>query len=246
MKHINLILTLTLVLFIWSCSKKEEQTPNTQYVSANDFLSANKYTTLIVEVNYMQGFKPTQGALNSLVTLLSERLNKPQGIKLVTNVIVAHGKAVYSVNDIQNLESIYRKHYPIGNILTAHILFLDGGSTSDNGNSKILGIAYNKTSMAIFEKNVNEFSGGVTQPSREVLETTVVNHEFGHTLGLVNNGTLMQTNHQDGNHGHHCDNQNCLMYYTAETSDIVGNLIGGNVPQLDQNCIDDLKSNGGK
>jgi predicted Zn-dependent protease len=246
MKYINLIVVFILLFFVMGCSKKEEQTISTQYISSNDFLSANKYKTLIVEVNYMQGFKPTQGALDRLTALLSERLNKPEGIRIITNAVVAHGKTVYSSSDIQNLESIYRKHYPVGNILTAHILFLDGGYTEDNGSSKVLGIAYNSTSMAIFEKSINEFSGGITQPSKEVLEATVINHEFGHTLGLVNNGTLMQSNHQDLNHGHHCDNQNCLMYYTAETSDIIGNLIGGNIPEFDQNCLNDLQSNGGK
>jgi hypothetical protein len=36
------------------------------------------------------------------------------------------------------------------------------------------------------------------------------------------------------------------MYYAAETTDILGFLISGPVPDLDANCLADLKANGGK
>ena len=43
-----------------------------------------------------------------------------------------------------------------------------------------------------------------------------------------------------------CNNTNCLMYYTSETSDILGFLITGNIPSFDGNCRADLTANGGK
>lgn len=64
--------------------------------------------------------------------------------------------------------------------------------------------------------------------------------------GLVNKGTALTSLHQDGVHGKHCSNSGCLMYYEAETSDIINNLLGDPIPSLDQNCINDLKANGGK
>ncbi|NNC69731.1 MAG: membrane metalloprotease, partial [Flavobacteriaceae bacterium] len=66
-------------------------------------------------------------------------------------------------------------------------------------------------------------------------------------LGLVNVGSPMQTHHQDTAHGKHCIEEECLMYYTAETGEgLVNMLSGGSVPSLDTQCKADLQANGGK
>ncbi len=86
-----------------------------------------------------------------------------------------------------------------------------------------------------------------SEPSRAVLETTVLNHELGHILGLTNLGAPLQSPHEDSEHPKHCDVQSCLMYFAAETgAGIMGMVIGGSVPQLDPQCIADLQANGGK
>jgi hypothetical protein len=36
------------------------------------------------------------------------------------------------------------------------------------------------------------------------------------------------------------------MYYAAESTDITAFLIGGNIPEFDEKCINDMKNNGGK
>ena len=100
--------------------------------------------------------------------------------------------------------------------------------------------------MVLFGKKIHDNSGGLGQASRTKLEATVLEHEFGHILGLVDIGTPMQTNHKDAAHGNHCNNTNCLMYYTSETTDILGFLITGNIPSFDANCIADMHANGGK
>ena len=70
-------------------------------------------------------------------------------------------------------------------------------------------------------------------------------HEIGHILGLVNNGAAMVTAHEDGDNRAHCTNTNCLMYYTIETTGLM-NMLNNNIPQLDANCINDLRASGGK
>lgn len=73
-----------------------------------------------------------------------------------------------------------------------------------------------------------------------------MNHEFGHLFGLVNIGTDMVENHEDTEHSKHCDKNNCLMYYASETTEIASFLIGNDIPELDENCKNDLIANGGK
>jgi hypothetical protein len=36
------------------------------------------------------------------------------------------------------------------------------------------------------------------------------------------------------------------MYYATETTDIMAAIIGGEIPELDNNCIADLRKNGGR
>jgi hypothetical protein len=93
---------------------------------------------------------------------------------------------------------------------------------------------------------VQQHSGGLNQPERSRLKTAIINHEFGHILGLVNAGTPMQEHHQDTPNGRHCTDRSCLMNWVVETGNVVQNLFGGAMPELDQKCINDLRANGGK
>ena len=64
---------------------------------------------------------------------------------------------------------------------------------------------------------------------------------------LTNLGAAMQTNHEDTEHPKHCNDEDCLMYWSAETGSGMENLIGvSTAPQLDSQCIADLQANGGK
>ena len=235
-----------LLTAVTGCQKENSDPSNPNGIIPNDFLSEKKYDKIIVEIQYVNGYAPTTTTLDNLNSFLEQRLNKSGGITLVQNAISSPGKTLFSVEDISGIESAHRTQKPNGKTLTAYFFFADGDYSANSGNSKVLGIAYGSSSMALFEKTIKDFSGGVAQPSVAVMESTVILHEFGHILGLVNNGTSMQSQHQDVPHGKHCDDQNCLMYYSVETSDIVANIVGGNIPLLDARCLADLKANGGK
>lgn len=215
--------------------------------SANDLLSSDKYKSLVVQIQYMTGFKPTNDAIARLTTFLNERLNKSDGIEIVYSEIGAQGKGTYSIADVVKIEDDFRSEFTHKKEIAAYFLFVDGDFVENTENSKVLGAAYYNTSMVIFQKTILDLSGGLGEPSTNKLEATVINHEFGHILGLVNLGTAMQTSHQDSAHGAHCSNSNCLMNWQAETGGAVNALLGNSqVPSLDQNCINDLQNNGGK
>lgn len=233
-----------LLVATMGCQKDESILNNKS--TPNNFLSNDKYEKLIVEIQYVNGYKPTTQTINNLQTFLEQRLNKSGGITIVQTSIASPGFSSYSLDDIINIENAHRTQNTSKKTLTAYVFFADADYTGNNGSSKVLGIAYGGSSMVIFEKTIKDYSGGITQPPVSTLETTVTHHEFGHILGLVNNGTSMQSEHQDEPHGSHCDDPNCLMYYTAETNEIIANIIGGNIPALDARCINDLKANGGK
>ena len=249
---LKLFACLFFIISIAGCSKKDTvvtglpsiNSENDKVVgaSANDLLSTVKYTSIKIEIQYMPGFQPDVTGLNNLVAFLNSLVNKTSGIIVIQSQIPSINKAVLSLTDIANIEKSNRTVYTSGNQLGVYFLYTDGSYTDAN----VLGLAYRNTSMCILGKTIHDNSGAIGQASRTKLESTVLEHEFGHILGLVDLGTGMQVNHKDAAHGNHCNNSNCLMYYASETTDILGFLITGNIPPLDANCKADLMANGGK
>jgi len=190
----------------------------------------------------MTGFAPDVSALNHLQNILNTYLNKPSGITIVTKEISASSSSTLSIDQIKTIEEQNRTVFTSGDQLGVYFLYTNGNFIDNN----VLGAAYRNTSMVIFGKTIHDNSGALGQTSRAKLEGTVLDHEFGHILGLVDIGSPMQTNHKDAAHGNHCSNTNCLMYYTSDTKDILGFLLTGSIPSFDANCIADMKANGGK
>lgn len=210
--------------------------------SANEILSDNIFKSLKVEIQYMAGFEPNGSSLTHLQNLLASIINKPAGINIVTKEIPSSASTQLSTSQILQIENNNRTAFTTQDQFAVYILFTNGSFTDNN----ILGAAYRNSSMVIFGKNIKDNSGGLGQASRVKLESTVLEHEFGHVLGLVDIGSAMQTNHADATHGNHCNNSNCLMYYSADTKDVLGFLISGNTPVFDSNCLADLRANGGR
>ena len=212
--------------------------------SANDLLASSTYDRLTIEFIYVDGYSLNDATINNIKSFLANRLHKPGGITVSETIISSPGLAPYSVGDLDSVEENYRASFINGSTEAVYVFVTDGSySKSEN----VLGVAYRNTSLALFGNRIQDLSGGLGQPSKTLLETTVIEHEFGHIMGLVNVGTPMQSDHQDEENGKHCDVENCLMYYAVETGDIVSNLASsGSVPELDAQCLADLQANGGK
>lgn len=210
--------------------------------SSNDLLSS-EFSRLEIEVDFVSGYQPSQTALNNLKSFLESRLNKPGGISIVLDdELSSPGKSSFTTQEVYEIEKQHRDSFTDGSTLSAYFLILDAPYQQEN----VLGVAYFNTSMALFESVIRENTGGFGQPSAATVESSVLMHEFGHILGLVDTGSNMVTNHEDAEHEKHCNNENCLMYWAIQTTDLMGNLTGGSIPELDENCIQDLRANGGK
>lgn len=248
----NFLLFLFAGLLIAGCNKTKDDYVNNPGASdfhnravgasANELLSASKYSSLKIEIQYMTGYPPDAAAVTHLQNTLAALINKPSGITIVTKEIPASSKSALSINDIIDIEKNNRTAFTTGSELAVCILYSNGTYSDPN----VLGVAYKNTSAAIFGKTIYDNSGGFGQTSRTKLEATVLEHELGHLLGLVDIGSPMQTNHKDAANGNHCNNTNCLMYYASETKDILGFLLTGNIPPFDTNCRADMQANGGK
>jgi len=247
------ILCFSLAVFVNNCSDSSTDPgdpPQEEFnskagtgESAEAFLQSNSYSHLEIELDYMEGYEPTEQAISSLESFLSNRLNK-NSITINTNRIPARGDGPYSTDMITTIEDEERDNYTEANSNTLHayIVVVDGKFAKQDN---VLGIAYWNTSMALFGETIDNISSSdPTSPSEQQVENTVLRHEVGHNMGLVGNGTPTQSDHKTESSAH-CTNDECLMAPSVRTGDIFQN-ISGDVPSLDEACIQDLQANGGK
>ncbi|WP_411768584.1 membrane metalloprotease [Winogradskyella sp. A3E31] len=253
------VLILLLIVFVSvSCSEDDSNNDGSGGVdmsanlqptgsSSNDLLSDITYTSIVIELVYVEGFQPTQTAVSNFVSFLEDRTFKPGGITVEARSIPSPGLSPYTTQEIADIESANRTKYNTDNQVAIWAFFADGEADGNSDNELTLGTAYRNTSFVIYEESIDDLSGGTFQPSQTVLESTVIHHEFGHILGLTNLGAPLQSDHEDEENPKHCDVESCLMYFAAETGAGATEMVsGGNVPQLDSQCIADLQANGGK
>lgn len=214
---------------------------------AADFLSDDEYDTLVVEIDYVAGNAPDSDALDALEDALSELCTKPGGVQIILDdELPPQGSPAWSVSAGQELEQTWRDRYrdPDTGTAVIYYLYLDGNSDRDSDSGKILGYAYRGSSLVMFKETMDAVGGGLSLSAG--VEETVIVHELGHLLGLVNNGIEMMDDHQDEDHGAHCDNDDCMMYWAVETDAIVDVLGLGGAPDFDADCRDDMIAAGGK
>lgn len=211
---------------------------------AHNFLSSATYDSLLIEVDYVDGHAPSTSALDTMVERFESILDKPGGITVqVDDVIPDQGAPAWTTSGTRSLETRYRDNYrnPDTGVAVLHMLYVDGHSASDTENGRVLGFAYQGSSIVMFEESMEASSGGLLAGE---IEPTVLIHEVGHQLGLTNIGTPMVAPHEDHDHNGHCDNDQCIMYWAAETSNIVDFLLSTE-PDFDDPCLNDLSANGG-
>ncbi|PKQ45332.1 zinc metalloprotease [Confluentibacter flavum] len=254
----KVLVTFLFILFILqSCSKDDidnvangiNKIGNKQVTgsSANDILSDTKFKSIIIELVYVEGFEPTANTIDNFKNFINATSYKPNGITVDKRAISSLGNTEYTIEEIADIEETNRTKYNNGEQIALWVFFTDGKSDKDDSETVVLGTAYRNTSFVIFEETLQNSSNNSFQPNRTLLETTVVNHEFGHLLGLTNFGTDLQSSHEDPEHSRHCNVSSCLMYWEAVSPSGLYNIMNGNSPpQLDAQCIADLQANGGK
>ena len=250
-------------LSIFSCSKDDpsdnepgvNKSVNKQGVgtSAQDFLRDDNFTGVTLEIAYVQGFKPTQTAVNGLVDFISKYCHKPSSITIKETLVPATSVDSLDKKTYLAIEDENRTVYNTGDELGVWVFFADKSSSNDEGNSATLGTSYRNTSCIIYEKTLKNIANSITGSNLSKIESTTLHHEFGHLFGLVDLGTPMQTDHRDASQddaeegliNRHCVTESCLMYYRTVTNTLSMSM-GNDIATLDDFCLADLRANRGK
>lgn len=256
-------LIVLLVFVAMSCKDDDnggEQDPKAENrkalgLSAEDLLSDDTFKSMTVELVYSPAYRPTQETLDAFRIFINERVNKPNGISFIETVI-ADQNGPFSISQIRNIENEQRTQYTEGDNIAVYVYFASGNSNSDTNTTLTLGSAYQNTSIVIYERTLQEVTDNV-QDVLTRLESTTLQHEFGHIFGLVNiqNDDIHPgAEHEDLDHAKHCIVEDCLMFFEAQN--ITRSRLSRNMerlsrladtPVFDVNlCIQDLRAKGGK
>jgi predicted Zn-dependent protease len=184
---------------------------------AKDYLQDTKYTRLIIEIDYVDGYAPSSKALDTLESRINTYCDKEE--VLILQKRFTSSKYSYSDDDIRDLEKEQRNYQKKGDDIVAYVLYLDGTYSKDDD---VLGLAYGPSSIAIFKEKIDSIS--IPFWATGLVDTTdyeksVLVHEFGHLLALVNIGYESDRNHESS-YRHHCKYNDCVMYYSVETVSI--------------------------
>ncbi|MGB5371673.1 MAG: hypothetical protein WBN18_14695, partial [Flavobacteriaceae bacterium] len=174
--------------------------------SANDILSNDNFSTLLVEIAFVTGFRPTAEAMDNFVDYLRLHTFK-DNVQMVYTELPSPKEETLTLQEIAELESDNRTAYNSGDTLAIYIYFADAPSDDDDETEGLvtLGAVYRNTSMIVHEVTVRKLAAQSPLITNADVETATLNHEFGHLFGLVNLGTEMQSEHEDSEAVNHCN-----------------------------------------
>ena len=232
MNKFKSFLAACILVFTISCSKNSSDSDNSDTSvnksanllatgdSARDILSNDNFDTLVIEIAYVTGFKPTESAITQFTDYLKEHTFKEE-IELVYTELSSPSEDELTLQEIADLETKNRTVFNTGSSLGIYIYFSDAPAEGDDLEDGLvtLGSVYRNTSMIIHEVTVRELATLSSSINEADVETTTLNHEFGHLFGLVDLGTDMVNDHQSESENedgqlvgdNHCNQIGCLM-----------------------------------
>lgn len=213
---------------------------------AGDYLRAQPFTSILVELDYVTGAEPESAAVSLLEQRLESASGKPVEVVRSPGLPGKGSTHRYTIQEVAELERGFRSQFSGGSQAVLYMMWLDGAFSEDTSERKVLGAAYRGSSVAMFKANLHFASRAnpldLTKPPLKEVEEAVAVHEVGHVLGLVNLGTPMQTPREDPGSPGHSTNQASVMYHAVETS-LIGSVLGQNPPDdFDTNDKADLRA----
>tara|TARA_B100001564_G_scaffold248279_1_gene210771 strand:- start:550 stop:1335 length:786 start_codon:yes stop_codon:yes gene_type:complete len=201
-------------------------------------LSDDKYTSMVVEIDYEAGYMPEQSSIDLLKTRLEQVCDKPQGIEIFLTETNFEHEGQWSASDVREKGWNEKSNNPQSDSTLYWQAIFPSGQYANDG---VLGVAVDASTIAIFGEAVDDAEGPIfNRPSAEEIENSVLVHEFGHLLGLVNLVYQSPVDHEDEEHKGHSNNEDSVMYWAIESANI-GNIITGELPDdFDSDDLNDL------
>ena len=262
---LKLLAGLSLLFLLGNCSKDADGNPEPDPIdrsgnllttgeSAEDLLGNANFDELVIQIAYVEGFRPSDLALADLREFLLLRTFK-DAVRYEFLPLPSPNEETLTLQEIASLENENRTRYNDGRTLGLYIYFADAPSSTDDpdGNTFTLGAVYRNTSMVLHESTIRELATKSAVISTAAAEAATLTHEFGHLFGLVDLGTPEINPHEDPAAANHCLEDGCLMQASLEFTQGIVKVMEERaaknltvVPDLGPECIRDLQAAGGR
>lgn len=218
-----------------------------------DYLSSAKYDRLIIEIDTVEGMDPPVAALDTLRARLVEVVDKPAGVELRKDETLRPRGSPWTDDAVLAASSSNRDIKTDGDTVVIHLLFVD----NEYADGRVLGATYSAKRgdnvvstgpIVIFSETIKDAACppplGVCFFEQQTW-TAVLVHEFGHALGLVNNGIPMVTPHEANECGGqpdrgHSSSTSSVMNCQVETINVRNAFTNGPPTTFDVNDKKDL------
>ncbi len=197
----------------------------------------DSHNQMILEIDYEAGYKPETSSTDLLKQRIDEVCSFSKGITLEFTETDFDDVGTWSADDVREQGWEHKEDDPTnGKTLRWQLLF----PAESNDDENVLGVAVDASTIAIFGESVDDAAGLFNRPSAEDVENSVIVHEAGHLLGLVNLVYTSPVDHEASDKPGHSNNEDSVMYWAIE-SVTVANFISGDLPnEFDQDDKDDL------
>jgi hypothetical protein len=249
-----------LALLATGCTSDDEAAGGGDAQPDPSVLFSDAIDEVAVEIDYMDGAEPYTGPVGNrgeLWTLFGDNMRAlfPEDAYVLEYPSVLQdmdpiGGATqesYTVDDLLGLADAYRDDPSEGSRATFYVVWIDGYFEDDEGvQEAVLGVSIGHTGVVAMFKPVIEGAAAAPFVARFGEQSTLI-HELGHAIGLVDNGIPLSTDHLDEEHGAHCSNDQCVMYWALESVSSVVQFaqrvqMDGTTILFDDDCLADVEA----
>lgn len=176
-------------------------------------LQDDPFSELVVEVDWAEGQAPSQAALTVLVERL-ETYTLKERVEVVQEQIVVNGTS-FTPQDLFDVERAHRDFHPGGATFSLYFLYVDGELAESD---RALGATYAGSSVGVFKDVIRRAARSGSGLTVDDVESSVLIHELGHLLGLVNLVYDSELDYEDPDRPFHSTNQSDVMYWAIEVT----------------------------
>lgn len=181
---------------------------------------------VVVEVDVQDGASLPSGALDHLRATLAGLTASE--VVLDVDGVFASERTDWSTADLRATSDATRDVRSDATTATLHLLVVRGGHVRDGETTSAIGLAYSASQIAVFPDRWSDLGGSLLGTSEQVARSVLV-HELGHLLGLVNLTYTSAIDHEDPDHPGHSSNRGSVMYWAIEST-AIGQVFSGPPP----------------